>query len=363
MDLLEHEGKDLFAAHGVPVPDRELYTGGDVELPTSERLVVKAQVPATKRKAHGGIRIVDRDEAVDAADKMLGTDIEGHTIGAVLIESMLDIKQELYLSLSLNRAEKRFTCIYSEAGGSGIEDLAEEQPDKVHQFSFFTRRSLVQKLGDVATVDGVAELAGNLYGTLRGEDALLVEVNPLAVTADGPVAADAKVRLDENAFHRHDREFDRDEATGLAGEAEAAGLEFVDLDGDIAIIGNGAGLVMATLDSIDHFGGAPANFLDIGGGADMEKMRDAMRITLKQADVGGLFVNIFGGITRCDEVAQGIISFVEEESVELPMVVRLVGTNQEKGKQLLEDAGIHALDSMDACAEKIVDIVGGDGAD
>ncbi len=353
MDLLEHAGKDLFARHGVPVPDRALYNGGDVELPPGDRLVVKAQVPAGKRKKHGGIEIVDRDDAVDAADAMLGRDVAGHTVDAVLIESFVTIAAERYLSLSIDRAGKAYTLLYSPDGGSGIEQR-DEAMVRIHGYG---RDDIAERMVDAGVPDAVQETALQLYGLMRDEDALLVEVNPLVETETGEtMATDAKVRIDDNALFRHDWA-DDSELTGLEAEAAEQGLEFVSLDGSIGVIGNGAGLVMATLDSIDAFGGSPANFLDVGGGADVATMEAAMDVTTRQ-DIDGLFINIFGGITRCDQIAQGIIDFVDRRGLDVPLVVRLVGTNQDEGKQLLEDAGIHAHDSMDACAETIMELTG-----
>lgn len=353
MDLLEFQGKKLFRAHGLNVPDGVVYRGGDVDLPDGERLVVKAQVRAGKRKEAGGIQIVDRVDAVDTADAMLGTIIDGHTVGAVLIEAFVDIQQEHYLSLSIDRAAKAYTGVYSSEGGSGIE----ERSSRVDRFTFYTADDLVEQFEALTTDPALVEVAENLFHTMQAEDAELVEINPLVETNSGYVATDAKVRLDEDAAFRHEWDYGREDKDGLEAEAAERGLQFVPLDGNVGVIGNGAGLVMATLDTLHHFDGKPANFLDIGGGADTATMRDAMDIVLKQ-DVDGVFINIFGGITRCDQVAEGIISYVKAEHVDVPLVVRMIGTNQEEGRKLLEEAGIHALDSMDACAEQIVDMAG-----
>ncbi|MDY6777126.1 MAG: ATP-grasp domain-containing protein, partial [Candidatus Nanohaloarchaea archaeon] len=325
MDLLEYEGKQLFARHDLPLPDRRLYTGDDIDLPDWQQTVVKAQVPAGKREEHGGIIITNTGDALQEAEKMLGTTIQGEQVDAVLLEEKASIQQELYISLSINRADKGYHLVFSEQGGSGIEEVAETDPDAIHVLDFyeFDRQTLEEEL-DATGFDqaaGVAAIAEKMYRLLREEDALLVEINPLAVTPNGLLALDSKVRLDENALYRHDFQFQHEGQDGLEAAAEKAGLEFVDLDGSIAVIGNGAGLVMATLDSINHFGGRPADFLDIGGGADFEKMKKAMDIAMQQESVNGVFINIFGGITRCDEVAQGIIDFVESRDMEVPLVV------------------------------------------
>lgn len=354
MDLREYQGKQLFAEHDIPTPDSVTVTDVDAldtaALPDSDRVVVKAQVPVGKREEHGGIKIVDRDDARDAARDLLGATVNGHTVTSVLVEEAVDIAQELYVSLSINRAGKNYHLVFSEQGGSGIEERAQEaDATRIVDFYEYDRAALADAFSSVEQSEAVLDIVEQLHDLLREEDALLAEINPLVVTGDGAVvAADAKVRLDDNALHRHDRDF---------VEHQEDPMEFVPLDGNIAVIGNGAGLVMATLDSIHHFGGSPADFLDIGGGADFETMKEAMRTAMEMEHVDGMFVNIFGGITRCDEVAQGIIDFVDEEAMEIPLVVRMVGTNQDEGRQLLEDNGIHALDSMAACAEKIADLV------
>ncbi len=356
MDLLECHGKQLFEEYGIPIPDGMVAT--DVAeldaLPDSEQVAVKAQVPATKRAEHGGIVIVDASEAADAVAEMLGSTVDGNLVETVLVEECVDIAEELYVSLSLNRAGKNYHLVFSEEGGSGIETVADADPDAVHVVDFYEldRDALAREFSDIEQSGRVIDVIEQMYRMLREEDATLAEINPLVVTADGEViAADAKVRLDENALYRHEFDFvpDEDDET----------FEFVELEGNVAVIGNGAGLVMATLDSIHQFGGEPADFLDIGGGADFETMKVAMRVAMEMDHVDGMFVNIFGGITRCDEVAQGIIDFVEAEDLELPLVVRMVGTNQTEGREMLDDHGIHALDSMDACAEKIVELVEG----
>lgn len=362
MDLLEHQGKELFRSYDIPVPDGTVFTGDDITLPSGDTIAVKAQVPAGKREEHGGIKIVDRGDVEQTARDMLGSVVNGEETRSVLLESAIDIQDEYYISLSINRAGKNFRLVFSEQGGSGIEEVSEEDPDAVYHHDFFKPDSqyLERKLTGhgLDRSEDVTAIAEKMFQMMREEDALLVEINPLVLTESGGlVATDSKVRIDENALFRHD--YGEDGGDGLESRAEKEGLEFVNLDGNIGVIGNGAGLVMATLDSINHFGGRPADFLDIGGGADFEKMKNAMEVAMGQEEVEGLFVNIFGGITRCDEVAEGIVEFVEEKDMQIPMVVRLVGTNQEEGRQMLEDNGIHALDSMDECAEKIVELVGG----
>lgn len=354
MDLLEYQGKELFAEHGIPVPDSTVIDDADAigTLPDADRLVVKAQVPATKRAEHGGIDIVDAEDAEDAADDMLGSEVAGETTDTVLVEEAVDITDELYVSLSMNRSGKNYHLVFSEQGGSGIESVADADPDAVHVMDFYEldRDTLEREFNDIEQSEEIIGVIEHMHRLMRDADALMVEINPLVITEQGDVvASDSKVRLDENALARHEYDF--------LPEEDDETFEFVELEGNVAVIGNGAGLVMATLDSIHAFGGSPADFLDIGGGADFETMKDAMRVAMRMGHVDGMFVNIFGGITRCDEVAQGIIDFVEEENLDLPLVVRMVGTNQDEGRQMLEEHGIHALDSMDACADKITELV------
>jgi succinyl-CoA synthetase beta subunit len=355
MNLLEWQGKQLFADHRLSVPNSALLTVGGFEgaMPESEEVVVKAQVPVGKREEHGGIKTVDREYGRNTAEAMLGTTVNGEPVDAVLIEEKIAIAQELYVSLSINRAGKQYHLVFSEHGGSGIEQVAKDDPEAVHIIDGyeFDRDTLKREFNDIEHSEAVIDAIHQLHDMLREADALLAEINPLVVTETGDVVAtDAKVRLDENALYRHDHTF--------LDKTDSDELEFVDLDGNIGVIGNGAGLVMATLDTIHEFGGEPADFLDIGGGANVETMKDAMRTVMNQEHIDGIFVNIFGGITRCDEVSQGIIDFVEAENLELPLVVRMVGTNQREGRDMLENNGIHALDSMDACAEKIVELAG-----
>lgn len=353
MDLLEFQGKHLFEQHGIPIPAGAVVSAGqDEAFPDAEKLVVKAQVPAGKRADHGGIKIVDPADADATAKDMLGATVANEPVDAVLVEECLDIADELYISLSINRSGKNYHLVFSEQGGSGVESVADADPDAIHMYDYyeFDRVALQREFDDVEQSEQIIDILEKMHAVLREEDALLVEINPIVLTTQKElIATDAKVRLDENALYRHEFDFVQDDEDG-------SGLEFVPLDGNIAVIGNGAGLVMATLDSIHHFGGSPADFLDIGGGADFETMKEAMRIAMGQEHVDGMFINIFGGITRCDEVAQGVIDFVDEENMELPLVVRMVGTNQQEGREMLEDHGIHALDSMDACAEKIVEL-------
>lgn len=349
MDLLEYQGQELFRRHGIPVPAGFLMGSG---LPDTEKVVVKAQVPVGKRADAGGIKVVDRDMVDPAVEHMMQRTVAGEPVRDVLIQAYTEMDEELYMSLSVNRAGKDYHLVFTEEGGTGVEEIAEESPDAVHTMDLheFDREAIADEFSSrgFEYAEEATDIAEGLHSLMREEDGLLAEINPLGVTDDGLVAVDSKVRLDDNAAFRHD--------DWPCQPDSSEGLQFVELDGNIGVIGNGAGLVMATLDAIDAFDGSPADFLDLGGGSDIETVKEAMGQALELDHVEGLFVNIFGGITRCDEVAEGIIGFVEDRGVEIPLVVRMVGTNQAEGRQMLEDAGIHALDSMDECAEKIVEL-------
>jgi len=349
MDLLEYQGQELFRRHGIPVPAGFLMGSG---LPDTEKVVVKAQVPVGKRADAGGIKVVDRELVDPTVEHMMQRTVAGEPVRDVLIQAYTEMDAELYMSMSVNRAGKNYHLVFTEEGGTGVEEIAEESPGAVHTMDLhtFDREAIAEEFSSrgFEYAEEATDIAERLHALMREEDGLLAEINPLGVTDEGLMAVDSKVRLDDTAAFRHD---------GWPCQPDTDdGLQFVELDGNIGVIGNGAGLVMATLDTIDAFDGSPADFLDLGGGSDIETVRAAMSKAMEMDHVDGLFVNIFGGITRCDEVAQGIIGFVEEQDLDLPLVVRMVGTNQDEGRQMLEDAGIHALDSMDACAEKIVEL-------
>lgn len=359
MQLREYQGKELFQQYGIPVPSSVLLSADaaveqiDVPFP---RAVVKAQVLQGKRKKHGLITAAAREELKDAVEQVRGNAPENIPL---LLEEELSIAQEHYLSFSVNRASRSYTLLYSEKGGIDIEQVAEEH---ITQIDVDTSPDF----SPVDLSDNVQRVAERLFDMFREEECLLAEVNPLIETTDGDfVAADAKVILDDNALYRHqDRDVsDTADRTPLEQQAHEQNLQFVELDGEIGVIGNGAGLVLATLDLIDHYNASPANFLDIGGGADTESMEDALEIVLAQ-EPRGVFINVFGGITHCDLIAQGIVEYMEDHHVDVPVVVRMIGTNQEEGRDILERNGIHAMESMEEAAEKIVTLTkekGGNG--
>ena len=387
MDLYEYQGRELFARHGLPV-----LGGGVAETPEEARavaeglggrVVVKAQVKVGGRGKAGGVKLADdADQAQAHAEAILGMDIKGHTVGKVMITTTADIAEEYYFSYLLDRANRTFLCIASVAGGMEIEQVAHEAPDKVAKVSIdatkgvdeATAREIVTRGGFPAEVaDQVVNIAVKLWQAFVAEDATLVEVNPLARTPDGTVLClDAKVTLDGNADFRHpDHEAweDRSAVDPLEQAAKEKDLNYVKLDGDVGIIGNGAGLVMSTLDVVayagEEFGGVkPANFLDIGGGASAEVMANGLEIVLSDPSVRSVFVNVFGGITACDAVANGILSAFEllksrGEEVTKPLVVRLDGNNADEGRRILDTAAnplVERVDTMDGAARRAAEL-------
>jgi succinyl-CoA synthetase beta subunit len=377
MDLLEYQGKQLFARHGVPVPDGKPATTVDEALAAADEIgypcVVKAQVLIGGRGKAGGIKVVkDRDEARAAAEAILGMDIRGHTVHEVWVEAASDIAEEYYASIVFDRSAKAPLMLLSTQGGMDIEEVAERDPNAIARlhvdpligFQGFHGRRLAFEAGvadDV--VRPVGALLAKLYDAFVAEEAMLVEVNPLVVLSDRSVKAlDAKVTLDDNSFYRHpDNAALRNPGAEDPQEqmAKERGLTYVKLDGDIGILGNGAGLVMSTLDVVSQAGGSPANFLDAGGGSKAEAITQAVEVILSDPKVKAVLFNIFGGITRCDEIARGLIEAFAQIKPSVPFVVRLDGTNDKEGRQLLADAAlpnVHMATTMLEAAEKVVEL-------
>jgi succinyl-CoA synthetase beta subunit len=377
MDLLEYQGKQLFARHGVPVSPGAPATTVDEAVSAADELgypvVVKAQVLIGGRGKAGGIKLAeDSAEVREHATAILGMDIRGHTVHEVWIEAASDIAAELYASFVFDRAAKSTLVMLSTQGGVDIEEVAERDPDaiaRVHVdpllgFQDFHARELAFSAGvDADLVRPIGALMAKLYDAYVGEEALLCEVNPLIVTPDRQVRAlDAKVTLDDNALFRHPENAAlRNPGAEDPQEqmAKERGLTFVKLDGDIGILGNGAGLVMSTLDVVQQAGGEPANFLDAGGGAQAEAITQAVEVILANPNVTAVLFNIFGGITRCDEVAKGLIEAFAQIRPQVPFVVRLDGTNDVEGRRLLEEAaldGVHVEATMDGAAKRVVEL-------
>ncbi|AKN72572.1 MULTISPECIES: ADP-forming succinate--CoA ligase subunit beta [Streptomyces] len=388
MDLFEYQARDLFAKHDVPVLAGEVIDTPEAAREITERLggksVVKAQVKVGGRGKAGGVKLAATpDEAVARATDILGMDIKGHTVHKVMIaETAPEILEEYYVSFLLDRANRTFLSIASVEGGMEIEEVAATRPEAVAKIAIdpidgvdeAKAREIVEAAKFPAEVaDKVVNVLIKLWDTFIKSDALLVEVNPLAKVASGEVIAlDGKVSLDDNAEFRHpeyEELHDKAAANPLEAAAKEKGLNYVKLDGEVGIIGNGAGLVMSTLDVVAYAGEKhgnvkPANFLDIGGGASAQVMANGLEIILGDPDVKSVFVNVFGGITACDEVANGIVQALKlledrGEKVEKPLVVRLDGNNAELGRKILTDANhplVQRVDTMDGAADKAAEL-------
>jgi succinyl-CoA synthetase beta subunit len=376
VDLLEYQGKQLFARHGVPVPEGAPASSVEDAVKRARELgfpcVVKAQVQIGGRGKAGGIKVANSpEEAEEHAKAILGMDIRGHTVHELWIEQASDIAAEYYASIVFDRSAKAPLVMLSTKGGMDIEEVAEEDPgaiarlhvDPLLGFQDFHGRRLAFEAGvDADVVRPVGAMLARLYDAFIAEEAMLVEVNPLIVTGKREVVAlDAKVTLDANALFRHpENEKLRDPSAEDPQEqmAKEKGLTYVKLDGDIGILGNGAGLVMSTLDVVAQAGGQPANFLDAGGGSKAEAIVDAVEVILSDEKVKAVLFNIFGGITRCDEVARGLIEAFEQVKPDVPFVVRLNGTNEEEGQRLLADAALPNVTvekTMDGAAARVVE--------
>ena len=383
MDLLEYQGKQLFARHGVPVPDGRLAVSVEEAMAAADDLgypcVIKAQVQIGGRGKAGGIKLAkDRDEVREHAQAILGMDIRGLTVHELWVEEASEIAAEYYASVVFDRSAKAPLMMLSTKGGMDIEEVAEEDPSSIARLhvdpllgfqDFHGRRLAFEARVDPDVVRPVGEMLAKLYDVFVAEEATLVEVNPLIITpasGDGPArgvrALDAKVTLDDNAMFRHS---DNAQLRDISAEdpqermAKERGLTFVKLDGDIGVLGNGAGLVMSTLDVVAEAGGSPANFLDAGGGSKAEAITSAVEVILSNPNVKAVLFNIFGGITRCDEVARGLIEAFHQINPQVPFVVRLDGTNDEEGRRLLAEAdlpNVHTESTMDGAAQKVVEL-------
>jgi succinyl-CoA synthetase beta subunit len=375
MDLLEYQGKQLFARHGLAVSAGKAVTtvaeAVEAAAEVGYPVVVKAQVLIGGRGKAGGVKLAENeDEVREHATNILGMDIRGHIVRTLWIEHASDIASEYYASVLLDRSAKQPLVMFSVEGGVDIEEVAEKTPEKlirhhVDSLKGLSREEAVQIAeqggADSDVVDGVADALTALYEVWTQEDATLAEINPLIVTPDRQVRAlDAKVSLDGNALYRHPENAslsDSENEDPIERRAKEQGVQYVKLDGDIGILGNGAGLVMSTLDVVAQAGGAPANFLDAGGGSDAEKIKQAVELILANDAVKAVLFNIFGGITRCDEVAKGLIAAFAEIKPSVPFVVRLDGTNDVEGRALLEQAelpNVHPAKTMNEAAEMVV---------
>jgi succinyl-CoA synthetase beta subunit len=384
MDLLEYQGKQLFATHGIPVPEGRPASDVDAALAAAEEVgypcVIKAQVGIGGRGKAGGIKIAETaEEAREHAEAILGMEIRGprgegpFTVHEVWVERASDIDAEYYASIILDRSAKKLLTMLSAMGGMNVEEIAEKDPEALVRryvepndgFDAERGTELASDAGldEDVVVAGVGEVMAKLYEMFNATDSTLVEVNPLIVTSQREVVAlDSKVTIDNNALFRHEEiaelrnPADEDPQEAMAKER---GLTYVKLDGNIGILGNGAGLCMSTLDVVAQAGGRPANFLDAGGGSKAEAIVDALEVITSDEKVTAILFNIFGGITRCDEIAKGIIEAYARIDIDMPVVVRLDGTNSEEGLRLLADAdlpNLHVEKTMLGAAERVVEL-------
>jgi len=378
VNIHEYQAKDILRAEGVPIPPGEVATTADQVEAIAKKIggmvVVKAQVHTGGRGKAGGVKLAKTPaEAREIASKILGMKINGLTVYKVLVTSAADIASEAYVGIILDRATKKPVFMVSPAGGIDIEEVAAKTPEKILKLPIDTRYGLqpyqASELGfflfpdDVKKVRAAAKIMGQLYNAFMKSDASLAEINPLVVTPAGDVLAlDAKISVDDNALDRHaDLAALRDETAEAPSEVEArdANLTFIKLEGDVGCIVNGAGLAMATMDLVKYYGGEPANFLDIGGSSNPEKVVAALRIITEDPSVKVILFNIFGGITRTDDVANGIVTATKANPLKIPIVIRLTGTNEEIAMKILHENGFSASSDMDEAVEKAVALAKG----
>lgn len=378
MKLLEFEAKAVLREYGIPVPrGRVATTPDEVEMAAREiggPVVLKAQIPVSGRGKAGGILFADDPAgARKIASGLLGSTIKESLVNSLLVEEALKVDKEYYLSVTIDRVEKSYVVLASVEGGVDIEQVALASPEKVSRYwtdpvsglSEEQAREILARfdLND-DTAAGLASMLTILFSTVMDKDAELVELNPLVRTTSGPfVAVDARMIIDDNALFRHEefagRSLSRDDETPLESEARKQNLAYVDLPGSTGVIGNGAGLVMATVDLVHHFGGSPANFLDIGGGGNVDINRRGLLLVLSKPEVKGVVVNIFGGITRCDLVAQAVVEAIEESGSGKPIAVSMMGTNEVEGKRMLDEAGVMNFPNMEEAVQGLLRVQGG----
>ena len=385
MDLYEYQGKELLRSVGITTPGGRVATAPAAAAKAAEELggkvVVKAQVLTGGRGKAGGIKVAEDPSAAAAATKaILGMDIRGHVVHRVLVEEASTIERELYAAIVFDRGAKRPLAMLSGVGGMEIEEIAREHPGAVARVhvdplggwhDYLGRRLLFEAGLESALQRAVCDLFARLYDAFTRYDAMLVEVNPLLAKSDGTlVALDCKFTVDNNALFRHPTiaaMADHHAADPQEAMAREKGVTYVKLDGDVGVLGNGAGLVMSTLDVIAAAGGRPANFLDVGGGAKAEEIVTALEIITSDPKVRAIFFNIFGGITRCDEVARGVLTAIEQMGLSLPIVVRLDGTNETEGRRIIADAigggleNLHVEATMLGAAARVVDLAAAAG--
>jgi len=372
--LFEFEAKNILKQYGIPVPKGDVAISSDeaevIAREIGKPVVLKSQVLVSGRGKSGGILFANNaTEAKKVASTLIGSSIKETTVRSLLVEEKLNIVEEFYASVTIDRQARRYIVLASTSGGIDIEQVALASPDRISRhwvdpavgFNKHSAESMIAQLPDINQHDATkfASIVATLYSVAVDYDAELAEINPLAKTAAGEfIAADARITMDDNALFRHPELADssslRVDDTPLEAEARRQNLAYVDLDGDIGIIGNGAGLVMATLDLVHLFGGKPANFLDIGGGAQSEVIKKAVMLVMSKPAVKAVLINILGGITRCDLVAQGVVDALNESAIKKPIAIRMIGTNEEEGTQILRQAGVHAYSNMEEAVEAVL---------
>ena len=378
MKIHEYQARELFERYGIPVNEGRLVSSGPEARSASraagwKQTVVKAQVLAGGRGKAGGVKLARTpDEVEEKARGILGLEIKGYPVEKVLVCDAVEIAREIYLGMVLDRSKQGITLMLTAEGGVEIEELAASNPDAIHKMTLYPHRALdesaldrfiAKALPDDDQRSQALSTTKALFRLFVETDASLAEINPFALTPEGRlVAIDGKVNFDDNALFRHpDIEALRNPEEESADETEARekNLSFVSLDGQIGCVVNGAGLAMATLDLVKHYGGEPANFLDVGGSSNPQKVADALGIILRNPKVKAILINIFGGITRCDDIANGLLMAREQLDVNVPLVIRLVGTNQKEGRRILEGAGLKAGDDLDEAVKSVIAAAGG----
>lgn len=380
MKIHEYQAKKIFREYGVPVPEGKVAKTPEDVIDIVSNIgfpaVIKAQVHVGGRGKAGGIKLVNNeDEAREAAEQVLGMEIKGLKVKKVLVAEGVDIEKEIYLGVINDRSSNKPVVMVSPEGGIDIEEVAAKTPEKIYRvevdpaFGLLNHQAMYlsfKLFEDIKDVRKTAGVLRKLYRAYSESDASLAEINPFVKTTNGELwAIDAKVVLDDNALYRHEefeemRELTPEEQTEY--EAKQKGLSYISMEGDIGCVVNGAGLAMTTMDVIKHFGGEPANFLDVGGSSSPQKVKDALSFITGDRNVKSILINIFGGITRCDDIATGLTEAVSEMDIELPLVVRLTGTNEKKGKKILSQSelDIHSVESMEEGAKRAIDLSGED---
>ena len=372
MKLYEYEAKSVVSRYGVKVPRGRVARSPEEAMGIARELgpvVVKAQVLVGSRGLAGGIKFAENpEEAYSAASSLLGSSVRGERVHAVLVEEKVCVARELYLSLTIDRASRRPVYLVSDMGGVEVEELARKYPERVRRIGvdpevgftdYMARLALIAMGLPWSVLPELSSTMKSMYKVMVDYDAELVEFNPIAYTCNGElVALDAKITVDDNSLYKHPElaELWSRELSEYEKRARELGFSYVELDGDIGVISNGAGLTMATMDSVLHYGGKPANFLDIGGGATRERVKEAVKLMLTHPRSRVLLVNIFGGITRCDEVALGIVEGIREIGLTKPIVVRMLGTNEEEGRRILVENGVNVYTEMDEAVKVAVEL-------